>query len=146
MSATNTQAELDEVFLYSYREGGLRAALDAHARAAVIYAAGNVGRRRKPPSRLTLEPIRIVCELYGLRPAQLLERSKRSPLPDARAVAAKVLREHGNGYSLHVIGDLLAIDHSSVVSAIRRCDQSTALTEKALWVLARMDAKEEKAA
>jgi hypothetical protein len=130
----STVAELDEVFFYAYRESGLRGALDAHARAAVIYAAGNVGRRRKPPSRLTLEPIRIVCEMYGLTVAQILERSRRRPLPEARAVAAKVLQQT-HRMSLPVIGGLLNLHHTSVLVAIRRCDESPVLTAQARGVL-----------
>jgi chromosomal replication initiation ATPase DnaA len=133
------KAELDEVFLYAYRAGGLRAALDAHARAAVLYA------HRKPPARITLEPIRIVCEMYGLRPAQLLERARRYPLPEARAIAAKVLREV-HGLSFPAIGGLLNIDHTSVMAAIRRCDESPTLTAKAHGVIAQLGAAEAKAA
>lgn len=94
------------------------AGMIAEARNLLELAATMEAEQQKFPPE-----IQAAAEFYCLSPATLLGRTRRVPVPSARALAAWLLRHSRQGRkrpSLPAIGRLLHIDHSSVHVALRR--------------------------
>jgi hypothetical protein len=120
--------ELEQVFFAVYERDGLKAALEAHANAAILTASG----RKRPcavPDSIVMPEIREACELYGVTPARFLEHNRNQTIGKCRDVAALAMRLGGRSYP--VIAKIVDRDHSTVIFQVRRAKASDELRAQA---------------
>ena len=70
---------------------------------------------------LPLKIIDIVCFHFSITEFELCGASRFKPIPDARAIAMNLIFKSGD-ISKSAIGRLLGRDHSTVITAIERCE------------------------
>lgn len=60
--------------------------------------------------------IALAAELYSLNPSRLRDRDRTRPLPQARAIAFRLMREEG--MTVQRIADVFGLTHGSVLNGL----------------------------
>ena len=96
-----------------------------------IYAVPYIIERIKRAGKPALADIeKIICELYGITHDQLIGKSRKPPLPDARRIFCLFATRH---YSLTDTGIFLNHDHATVL--FHRNKAFDLLQQKSEWEL-----------
>ena len=64
--------------------------------------------------------LRAIKEITGLEPEQVLARSRKRPLVEARDIICHILKTEDKKYSLTVIGDAIGLSHCTVIFCLRQ--------------------------
>jgi chromosomal replication initiator protein len=138
--------ELEEVFLFAFREQGLNSAIEAVGNAAALQALGVLRPSRRPALHPTFPALQYVARLLGTTPEILRLPYRNREVVEPRWLAMWLLRQPAMPWpklSYPQIAKVLGLDdHTTVMHGVEMVERNVELLARAREICARVEKRE----